>query len=58
MSFVSSAGHRTIRRARLVASGLLAVTVSLVALAGVGQAATSPTSCGCRSRSHPEPRRQ
>jgi hypothetical protein len=41
MSFVSSAGQRTIRRARLVACGLLAVTVSLVALAGVGQAATT-----------------
>jgi hypothetical protein len=41
MSFISSAGQRAMRRARLLASGLLAVTVSLVALAGVGLAATT-----------------
>lgn len=47
MSLISSAGHRTMRRARLLASGLLAVTVSMVALAGVGQAAIT------RHHAHP-----
>ncbi|MGP0049229.1 MAG: hypothetical protein ACLPZR_10345 [Solirubrobacteraceae bacterium] len=41
MSFVSSAGHRSIHRARLVASGLVAVTIGLAALTGVGEAAST-----------------
>ena len=53
MSPISSAGQRTMRRVRLPASGvLLAVTVSMVGLAGVGQAATTRHRAHRRHHAH------